>query len=1037
MFKWFFKFGLTMFFTQFKFSRSHWIIFLIWLGLSGSNGWGIDDRAIAQSIAIDGTLGQAVPLTGPIYIIPPQVGQSVGKNLFHSFGQFNLATGEVAVFQSTPEIRNILARVTGGIPSTIDGLIATESGNVNLFLMNPSGISFGPNASLNIGNATRGSFVATTLDAIVFPNGGQFRATNPGDASSLLTIVGDPSGFLAAQRLSQPITLTGSRLGVFGGQSLLLVGGDIILDNSLLGVYSGTGGRVELGGITGAGTIGLNANQPFLSLKFPDQVPQSDVLLKNASQLYLLSPENGGSLAVNARNIEIRDASLLAAGRDSGAGSLSSQAGDIVLNATGTIRIDASKIANVVNLNALGNGGNIQLTANSIFLSNGAQVQAGTLGQGNAGNVTITASKQVVADGFSSNTSTGISSFVFQEGRGQGGNIIITTDLFSFTNGAQLIASTSGQGDGGSVAINARDVSFDGGGTVFFTDGSRLDVVSGIFNDVNELGVGRGGDIRIDTKMLRLTNGSELSSSTYGRGNAGDVIINAGETVTIAGFKEAGDRTLSSGIFSNVQRGSQGNGGTVQITTDALLVANRAELDVGVFGQGNAGNVILDIRNIARFDNGNIFSNIEEGSGQGGDIRVNSGSLFLQNSAEFVSSTRGQGNAGNVIIKARDVVSLDGATINGPSGIVTNVRDEGIGQGGDIRIDSRSLLLTNGAELIASTFGQGDAGNILINAQDTVLFDGQSRDGFLSGAFSSVGTPGRGDGGDIAITTRALFLKNGALLSSSSTGQGVAGSVAVRANLIQLDRKAGIQAETALGNGGNIKLDVQDLLLLRRGSRISTSAGTALAGGDGGNITVNAKLVIAVPGENSDITANAFTGKGGRVDVTTQSLFGIQVRPRLTPLSDITASSESGVQGIVDITTPDIDPNRGLVQLPTGTIDPASRIAQSCAAGRTASASQFVATGRGGLPNSPDNALSNDVTVTRLAQTIPHPIPASSSPRTNSPPIAIAEAQGAVKLANGKIRLVAQGSDLVPYASQPTTTGCHLQRPTSTSAVSQ
>ncbi|WP_421656520.1 filamentous hemagglutinin N-terminal domain-containing protein [Leptothermofonsia sp. ETS-13] len=161
--------------------------------------------AIAQNITLDGTLGPAQTLTGPTYLIRQVDGTTVGSNLFHSFGRFNLSAGEVANFQSAANIRNILSRVTGGSPSSIDGLIFTQSPNVNLFLINPGGIIFGPNARLNIGGSTRGSFVATTVDALVWPNGAQFSATVPGRPDSLLTIVGDPSGFLAAQRLPQPI----------------------------------------------------------------------------------------------------------------------------------------------------------------------------------------------------------------------------------------------------------------------------------------------------------------------------------------------------------------------------------------------------------------------------------------------------------------------------------------------------------------------------------------------------------------------------------------------------------------------------------------------------------------------------------------------------------------------------------------------------------------------------------------------------------------------------------------------------------------
>ncbi len=112
--------------------------------------------AFAQNITLDGTLGTSGTLTGPNYEIPQSVGQTVGNNLFHSFGKFNLNSNEAAIFQSADNIRNILSRVTGGSPSSIDGLIRTLGSDVNFFLINPSGIIFGENARLDVS----GSFVS-------------------------------------------------------------------------------------------------------------------------------------------------------------------------------------------------------------------------------------------------------------------------------------------------------------------------------------------------------------------------------------------------------------------------------------------------------------------------------------------------------------------------------------------------------------------------------------------------------------------------------------------------------------------------------------------------------------------------------------------------------------------------------------------------------------------------------------------------------------------------------------------------------------
>lgn len=266
----------------------------------------LPSHTLAQNITFDGTLGaagtlQAQPAPGnlSIYTIPQDRGQVVGSNLFHSFSQFNLNPNEQAFFQSTPTlrqstpvIRNIFVRVTGEARSTIDGQIVTNQlpgVNVNVFFINPKGITFGPHARID---GVTGSFVATTLDAIAFPNG-RFSAVNPNDGNSLLTLVGDPSGFLASQRQPGDIQISrqnqqisNTDVGTQGlsfrpGRSLIFLGGNITLNDAAVTINqpSGLGRRMELGGVTAAGTVGLTTNATGFSLQFPDAVPKADIAL--------------------------------------------------------------------------------------------------------------------------------------------------------------------------------------------------------------------------------------------------------------------------------------------------------------------------------------------------------------------------------------------------------------------------------------------------------------------------------------------------------------------------------------------------------------------------------------------------------------------------------------------------------------------------------------------------------------------------------------------------------------------------------------
>jgi large exoprotein involved in heme utilization and adhesion len=191
--------------------------------------------------------------------------------------------------------------------------------------------------------------------------------------------------------------------------------------------------------------------------------------------------------------------------------------------------------------------------------------------------------------------------------------------------------------------------------------------------------------------------------------------------------------------------------------------------------------------------------------------------------------------------------------------------------------------------------------------------------------------------------------------------------------------------------------------LLRQGSFISTTAGTAQAGGNGGNITFDGKFIVAIPNENSDISANAFSGQGGRVNITAQGIFGLKSRLEPTPQSDITASSEFGNSGIVTLNTPNVDPSQGIATLPTGIVDPSALIAKSCIA-RSSRQGSFTITGTGGLATQPDDLASSSFPTYELV-----PDPTRSQTINPSPDRradkAMIEPDGFFQLATGEVFL--------------------------------
>ena len=300
----------------------------------------------------------------------------------------------------------------------------------------------------------------------------------------------------------------------------------------------------------------------------------------------------------------------------------------------------------------------------------------------------------------------------------------------------------------------------------------------------------------------------------------------------------------------------------------------------------------------------------------------------------------------------------------------------GVGKGGDIQITTNSLTLRNGGRIAADSLGKGNAGDITVNARDAISIDGVGKNGSNSGAFTTLEGEAEGRGGNINLTTGSLFLTNGGIVnastfargdggnSTSSQGQGKAGDININSGSTTLNNKSVIAAITSSGDGGNINLTANDRLILRDGSGISTTAGTAQSGGDGGNININSRFIVAIPKENSDITANAFTGTGGNVEIYSQGIFGIESRPKLTEKSDITASSEQGVAGVININVPDTSSIQNSFTELSPVIDTNSLIANSCISrGTKRQENSFTITGSGALPtNRPGVAVSTYTT---------------------------------------------------------------------------
>ncbi|MEH2258245.1 two-partner secretion domain-containing protein [Nostoc sp.] len=1015
-------------------------------------------------------------------------GTQAGSNLFHSFREFSVSPGGTASFNNAGDIQNIITRVTGGSFSKIDGLIRAY-GKANLFLINPSGIIFGQGARLDIGGSfvgttanaigfsERGFFSATN------PNTPQLLTVNPSAFLFNQIATAPIQNNSIAYAGINPARLNAYGLRVPDGKSLLLVGGNVSMDTGQL--YA-SGGRVELGGLSEPGTVLLLLDGDNLSLRFPENVTRADISLTNSAGVFV-EAAGGGNIAVNAKNLNILEGSTLSAGIGEGLGTSKTVAGDITLNATGEIKVSSgSLVFNNVDFSSKGNGGNITIDSGSFSLSDGAGLAALIFGQGNAGNVTVSA-KDAVSLADATILSTVEAGGV---GKGGNIDInaatLLLIDGARLQTATREASATqpAAQGDAGNVNVNVTgkvDIAGEKNGSLsrIFSrvepgtvgNGGNITINSGSLSlrdsalAASTYGQGNAGDLTINTRELLVRDGARVSASTIGAGKGGNLAVTA-DSVQVFGRS-------SDGRYSALAAQSQGigNAGNLTINTRELLIRDGAFVSTGTFNAGKGGNLTVTADNVQVIGGFSILStqaNLGGSTGDGGDLTINTRELLIRDGAQVSASTFGAGKGGNLAVTADSVqVIADSVQVTDSStdsristGLFASADRGSTGDGGDLIINTRELLIRDGAEVNASTFGAGKGGNLAVTA-NSVQVIGRSRDG-RTGSFLSAGADqgSTGDGGDLRINTRELLIQDGAFIYTGTIGAGKGGNLAVSANSVQVvgtstdDRintglfasssgkaKAGdiivdansivlnnatkINADTT-GGGGNIFLN-SPLLLLRRGSSITTNAS-----GDnitGGNIIIDAKngFIIAVPSENSDIRADSENFRGGSVRINAIGIFGTQFRDVPSDsTSDITATGESPqLNGTVELNTADIDPNSGLVQLPTIPVD--TKVAQGCYS-PTYAQNRFVIAGRGGLPPNPQDILTPDAPQIDWVSVKPthnnRSIPPVTSKPTTSTPKRIVEATGATLNTKGKIVLSANSS-AAPYTFRHNPIQCH------------
>jgi filamentous hemagglutinin family protein len=867
-------------------------------------------------VITDGSVGAIRSLSGPAFTIDPGLGVVKGTNLFHSFGTFNIGTGESAIFtgQGVPDLRNIVARITGG-PSNVDGTIYSRDTQANLYLINPYGLVFGPHASLNVS----GSFFSTTADYVLFADGSVLNSSLA-SVSTFSAARPEAFGFLR----SRPASIEAqAQLHVPAGQTVGLIGGDVILKNSGGYTLAAPGGTVYVASVGRPAQVSITPDRsggsfggtvqlaPSANISVTqDNGPPGSVyiragrfVMESGSKIEArnTSPEGGGRVDIeaadlirleNGGNIQVdttgagaaselslrTQGDLVITGADSGiyattagSGALGlvqlKAGGEMIVSALGTVSLSSSPDGGPIT------GLDIQAGALKVA---GSEIKVSNSGQQRAAAITIS-SPEILVDGQAAS--------IFSETKGTGdvAGIDIQTNTLTLRSGGSLTSNSYGNattGSTGTISVTATksielDNSFitnwvEGTGNAggFILSSPRITIQNGARVSSRSLESGKGGDIRITTDELVLqgqtadrTQNTEIQTWTTD-GPGGIIDIRASTGVTLTGGTVA---PRGAGI---------GGGGAAPPELTPDVITNET------YGAGNAGQVLIQTPVLAlhsgalvRSDSGRNNDFPERTvTGKAGDIKISVDELRLDGGSRIETATFTAGAGGTIEINAARQVSVSGegrlATgFQSPSGIFSDTFDAG--NAGSITLQTHSLDV-NGGVIGVSTSGSGNAGTVVLHS-DTLAVTGGGR--VESSTLSS------GDGGQITIAGGGLSIggKNDSGpsgLFSSASGAGAAGGISVAVKSADLRDGATISAQSSGTNqAGRVFIGVDDSLSLRNAT-ITTSGKT----GGGGTITIDGTGadVARVSMVASTLTTSVSGGKENAGDILIGTRTGFQ-----------------------------------------------------------------------------------------------------------------------------------------------------------------
>lgn len=636
----------------------------------------------------DGTMGPIANLSGK-FEVGQALGTRAGDNLFHSFSRFGLTRGESALFTGDASIRNVVARVTGGEVSQIDGLLRSGVGKADFFLINPAGVTFGEHARVDVPAAFR----VGTADELRFADGARFGASHP-EGSTLSVAAPEAYGFLgdrtAAIRLegsyldmpgadisltAQNISMKGGALAATDGHLTLIAVGEKPADVSLSDLPEKVAGRIALEG-SDAGNAGIvlsGANRAALEIR-AGVLSLNDARI-SADNLGALSGDSAWHIDIRAKTVDLDDNSRI------GGSAFGSGRG-------GAVRVEAER---------------------RLSLNRGSQIVSDAWNAGDAGEIDIETGHLSVVGWNDSAHPTGIGSETAENSRGNAGKISVEAGRMELRDAGIVSAKSRGAGNAGSVEIDAGRLDIDGARF------KRTKLLTGIVANAETTSTGDSGPIDVAVRGdLRIAVG-EISSSVYGSGQGGSVKVRADRV-------ELDGRGAIRKHFTGIDAASVdfGNGagipGSVDIAAREAIVISGARVSTRNAGFSAAPEDFrpnpLSLSAPSILIRGGVVTAQSVGNLPGSPLRISARFLRVE-AGGYVGTEARDGDGGAVRIRAETLL-LDHARLT------TSVTGENNGNGGDIWLQGQTLIM-DGGFVQANTVAQAARGGHILVEVERIL----------------------------------------------------------------------------------------------------------------------------------------------------------------------------------------------------------------------------------------------------------------------------------------------------------------------------